>query len=132
MSITFSVNNNEEYCEKNKLFKIERQFHLGKSYTLHHYPFELNVACSSCAQICDLLNIPTQDHGEIDVEELIALILHAMPENCIVAPTTIEGEQGAVMIESGYDISRNTRYLQTLLDIAQEAIRRGENLSVWG
>lgn len=132
MSVTFSIINNTEYCEKHNLVKIERETLYGEDYILRHYPHEMNVANGSCAQICDLLNIPYEYCGEIDVEELIALILHAMPENCIVAPTTIEGEQGAVMIESGYDISRNNRYLQTLLDMAHEALRRGENLIVWG
>jgi len=131
MSITFTIDGNIEYCDKHHLWKMESYEDFGKVEHIKIYPFDMNVANGSFGQICDLLNIEL-DHceGEIDSEEIIALIIHADAKDCIVAPTTIEGEMGCTVIYSGYDEGRNARYLAGLLEIAQEAVKRGKKV-IW-
>jgi len=132
MSVTFTIDGNLEHCDKHHLWTMESYEDFGKVEHFRVYPFDMTVCNGAFGQICDLLNIAGLDHcgGEIDPEELEALVIHADAKDCIVEPVFADGEMGCIMITDGYNEGRNSRYLAGLLEIAQEAIKR-RKMVIW-
>ena len=130
MSVTITIANNSEYVKKNcpELIKFEEypadEFYPAAKF--EYLPFEMNMANGNFQTVFSALGLNTEYCGSMDGRKLQNAIRSFNPELAIRATNISKN-----IIEIGIDEDRITYYTESLLEIADEAIKR-EEMVCWG
>ena len=133
MSITIMIENNYSFIDANspELIKLE-SYEADEQYpdgvTFKIYPFELNIANGNFACLWEALGLYTDDCycGSIEAKLLISYL-----KQLNIKLVCREDEQDGNLYTQGIDLARASRYYWNLMQIAQEAAKRGEKVT-WG
>lgn len=138
MSITFTIQDNREYCLENDLARTDwldcncdknpkcyECGGLGK-FKIETLPFELNIANGNFDSFMRGWRCGLENCGSMDGRKLLWLLDQVQQERC-----TRAASQRDRYIDFGLSDEQVSRYLGVLSEIANEAIRR-ESPVVWG
>jgi len=149
MSITFMINDNEEYLKANAPHLIEEEVFTcqcvdhsedgkpwadcftcsGKgSVSFTRYPFELNLANANFRTLMNSLGLSDDDCGELDPRTILKAISRT-PARLIERQTrVVSNPNHAQVIECGIGKEQAERYMVNLVKIVEEAEKREEQV----
>lgn len=150
MSVTITISNNhkyvEEHCPESIIWDTDdtclcvidephKDCHIcngtGKlPYKYGNYPFELNIANRNFETLWSALDIDTND-TDIHPMKLITSVKKLIPELVERKQGWHNGKSLANTFDRGVDSEQVSRYINELTTIANEALRREDQI-VWG
>jgi hypothetical protein len=131
MSITFFIQDGNEYVDANCPELIEVEPAEDGYPEFRHYPYEVNLSNGNAVTIMSTLGIDAECCGEIDPQVLIEAIQRTPAECGVRAGHEDKVPGGPTIISCGIDVDYVRMRFRTLLEIAVEARRRGR-LVFWG